>query len=173
MAEHAGLGDIKSRLTVYIGKVPPMGEYQSLDTIRALTQGEIRMIGQACGNGWRKVFNVYSKLLFCLDPVYFHYTREADSWQQFRDHSLLQINSHTLLMFSPPGDILSEDSLHIIMGRTYAKSLPLADELIWLDEEFAWIPGKRVIVCPYFDYRQLSNIKIQRLAGMILQFSLP
>jgi hypothetical protein len=58
-------------------------------------------------------------------------------------------------------------SIHIIMGKTYAKSFDFADKLIWLDNEFAIKPENNVIVCPYFDYRQLSNIKIIRLVEMI------
>jgi hypothetical protein len=57
------------------------------------------------------------------------------------------------------------------MGRTYAKSLvqskQLTVPLTWLDGEFAINKKERVIVCPYFDYRQLSNIKIVRLATLI------
>jgi len=61
------------------------------------------------------------------------------------------------------------------MGRTYAKSLVnsqlLTAPLTWLDDEFAINKEARVIVCPYFDYRQLSNIKIVRLAQLMKSLS--
>ena len=61
--------------------------------------------------------------------------------------------------------------IHLIIGKTYAKLLvnatQLECELTWLDNEFAINTQHRVIVCPYFDYRQLSNIKIERLAAMM------
>jgi hypothetical protein len=65
------------------------------------------------------------------------------------------------------------------MGKTYAKqSLPvLAIEplvnLQWLDADFAVDPEHGIIVCPYFDYRQLSNSKIDRLVDLIIKFSGP
>lgn len=56
------------------------------------------------------------------------------------------------------------------MGRTYARALVnsgrLDVPLTWLDHEFAINAASRVIVCPYFDYRQLSNLKIDRLAAL-------
>ena len=40
--------------------------------------------------------------------------------------------------------------------------------LTWLDNDFAINPDIGLIVCPYFDYRQLSNIKIESLAELML-----
>jgi hypothetical protein len=37
-----------------------------------------------------------------------------------------------------------------------------------LDNDFAINRSLKIIVCPYFDYRQLSNIKIERLAELIV-----
>jgi hypothetical protein len=37
----------------------------------------------------------------------------------------------------------------------------LACQLHWLNEEFAIDPLNKVLVTPYFDYRQLSNEKIE------------
>jgi len=39
-------------------------------------------------------------------------------------------------------------------------------ELSWLDNKFAIDKINRVIVLLYFDYRQLSNIKIDRLTKL-------
>jgi len=176
--QHIGFGDKCCSIAVYIGNQPPMDEYQHLDHLTALRTGDIANIVQHCGNGWRKVFNVYAKLLYSLDTTLFSFKTLAPTWQEYRDNFLLQANSNTALLFNAP--ILSgsdqaayshEKIIHIIMGRTYAKSLVnanlLAPPLTWLDDEFAINAQAGVIVCPYFDYRQLSNIKILRLAALM------
>ena len=53
------------------------------------------------------------------------------------------------------------------MGKTYANKLGLAEQALWLNEFFAINKTTNTIVCPYFDYRQLSNIKISQLANLI------
>lgn len=153
-----------------------MSEYADLVNIKPLTRGEISLINDACGNGWRKVFNVYAKVLFSLEPTLFPYQKVENTWQHYRDKHLLQHNSRTALLFSAPqlnttkGNA-EQQFIHIICGKSYAKHLlnsgQLAAQLIWLDEEFAIDKNNRIIVCPYFDYRQLSNIKIERLAALI------
>ncbi len=166
-----GLGCRDFTIAVYIANTPAMLEYQNLTQVSSLTCGEITAIGQACGNGWRKVFNVYAKLLYALPKDHFDFTLLAPSWQQYRDKYLLQENSQTALLFSPPHLTGGSKTLHIICGRTYAKELinnnKLTAQLTWLDEEFAIDKQNRVVVCPYFDYRQLSNVKIDRLAVML------
>jgi len=170
-----GLGDGQFSFAVYIANQPNLPEYQSLSRLTALTKGEIANIGQACGNGWRKVFNVYAKLLYALDKKYFSFSEQASTWQEYRDLYLLQQGSGTALIFNPPNVTLFSNNLdirtlHIICGRTYAKQLisdGLDVQLIWLDDEFAVDVAHNVVVCPYFDYRQLSNHKIQRLSVML------
>ena len=177
-AEDVGFGDSEYTIAVYIGNQPPMEQYQSLSTLTALNVGDITNIVQYCGNGWRKVFNVYAKLLYALDTQTFTFATLAPTWQEYRERFLLQAQSKVALLFSAPN--LSNDQsvkqkskkqIHIIMGRTYAKSLinsaQLTTQLTWLDDEFAINKADRIIVCPYFDYRQLSNIKIDRLAALI------
>lgn len=170
-----GLGDAKFNFAVYLGNMPPMLEYQQLESLQPVVGGELHAIGQACGNGWRKVFNVYAKLLFALDNNNFDFSQQAETWQAYRDSKLLQAESGTALLFSPPLFMSDENVIHIICGRTYAKQLiadGLAVDLIWLDEEFAIDKKRRLVVCPYFDYRQLSNIKITRLAVMLHEMKL-
>ena len=182
--QEVGLGDSDYSLAVYIAKRPPLLEYQQLDELTAVTQGEIANIGQQCGNGWRKVFNVYAKLLYDLDKQQFNFSQLAPTWQQYRDDYLLQPQSKTALLFSAPLFSTSisevknlgstEKVIHIIMGRTYAKSLinsgQLDVQLTWLDNEFAISTAQRLIVCPYFDYRQLSNVKIVKLGVLMKEF---
>ncbi|WP_299074559.1 hypothetical protein [uncultured Paraglaciecola sp.] len=166
-----GLGDPNAQFNVYIGNYPSISEYSNLDLTKPLSAGEIHSIGQACGNGWRKVFNVYAKLVFALNAENIVALQGAQSWQEYRDHTLLQSLSNTNLLFSPPQliDVKSSNShsVYIVMGKTYAKSLNLPCTLHWLDHEFALNTHLKLLVCPYFDYRQLSNIKIIRLVKLI------
>ncbi|WP_341503453.1 hypothetical protein [Gallaecimonas sp. GXIMD4217] len=165
-----GLGDGQYRVAVYVAKGPPMAELQGLDELRPLVGGEIDHINAACGNGWRKLFNVYAKVLFAL-PDAFGFAEQAPTWQRYRDERLLQPGSTTALLLSPPRLGERPDVLHIIAGRTHARDLlargELQAQLTWLDEEFAICPEHRLLVCPYFDYRQLSNSKIARLSELV------
>jgi len=169
-----GLGDPLAQFKVYIANRPNFSGYLNLDSVNPLSTGEIHAIGQACGNGWRKVFNVYAKLLFALNAENIVSLQRAQSWQNYRDHALLQASSNTSLLFSPPkiSHVEGKDNkaIHLIMGKTYAKSLNLSHPLTWLDHEFAFDAGSKLIVCPYFDYRQLSNVKIIRLVELLKQF---
>lgn len=175
-----GLGCSKFTFAVYLANTPNMLEYQNIHEVTSLVSGEVNAIGQACGNGWRKVFNVYAKLLYALNKEDFAFSSLTPSWQQFRDNYLLQSGSNTALLFTPP--ILNPNSktIHVICGKTYAKHLmtsaelkpELKPELKWLDQEFAIDETHNLIVCPYFDYRQLSNIKIERLALMLSELKI-
>ena len=171
-----GLGDRPFTFAVYIANQPAMPEYSSLKVLKVIQNGEIDKIGNTCGNGWRKVFNVYAKLLYALNVNDFTFSTLAPTWQSYRDRYLLQADSRTALIFTPPTNHffscqLARSAVHIICGRTYAKQLikngDLALQLIWIDEEFAVDLTLKVIVCPYFDYRQLSNAKIERLSAML------
>ncbi|CAM3838176.1 MULTISPECIES: DUF6942 family protein [Pseudoalteromonas] len=167
-----GFGEQPFKVAVYIANTPPMAEYNDLCTLSPLATGQINTINQACGNGWRKVFNVYAKVLFALPSEFYQFAKLAPTWQQYRDTHLLQSNSQTALLFSPP-QLINSTTLHIIAGRTYAKALIsqglLTAQLQWLDEEFAIDRANKLIVCPYFDYRQLSNIKIARLSQLVAE----
>lgn len=148
-----------------------MLEYQRLYEVTSLVEGEINVINQACGNGWRKIFNVYAKLLYALDKKHFHYSDKAPTWQEYRDKYLLQAKNKTALLFSAPKLMQGRDVVHIICGKGHAKGLinsgKLVTKLVWLNEEFAIDRDNKLIVCPYFDYRQLSNVKIERMAGLL------
>ncbi len=161
-----GLGSANAWLRVYVEKRPNLTQFQALDTLSPLLPGELTHIGQECGNGWRKLFNTYAKLCMALGLC-------DAPWQAFRDEHLLQANSQTQLLFNQPD--LSKPGVHIIAGRTFAKKLLENPEfeanLVWLDDEFAIDAQHSLIVCPYFDYRQLSNIKLARLVTLIQSLS--
>jgi hypothetical protein len=148
--------------------------------------GEIASIGQQCGNGWRKVFNVYAKLLFALKHPNMPMLVESADWQAYRDGALLSAESNNALIFhSPDNDIIPINNqtsdasssasnapaqpaaIHLVMGKGYAKGLRLANCLHWFDDHFAVSSADNLIVCPYFDYRQLSNLKIIQLVEHI------
>lgn len=154
-----GLGDSQPHLSVYIANRPPLDEYQNLQTVRPLREGDVAAIAQQTGNHWRKIFNVYAKLGFALhDEGY-------SSWQAYRDGFLLQAGSKQALLFSTPD--LGKPGLHLIMGKTYARNCSLNAKLTALDSSFQINHDSRLLVVPYFDYRQLSNEKIVRLVVLI------
>ncbi|MDU0355248.1 hypothetical protein RS130_16255 [Paraglaciecola aquimarina] len=172
MSKLYGLGEVDAQFKVYIANQPNFQQFSNLTTVQALGRGEIHAIGQACGNGWRKVFNVYSKLLFALCDTQLTHVSQCQSWQMYRDQVLLQVGSNTALLFSDPildasPTTKTKQDIHVVMGKTYANSLQLASSLHWLDKEFAIDQQNKLVVCPYFDYRQLSNIKIMRLVELI------
>lgn len=175
-----GLGDPSALLRVYMANQPNHhfinANPSSVEDLVPVEKNELYECGQACGNGWRKVFNVYAKLVFALSNEHFadfsHYTK----WQEYRDDLLLKANSNTALIFTEP--VLTSfdnkaDSLHLVMGKAYAISLLENNlignphDMIWLNNEFAMNTKRRVIICPYFDYRQLSNIKILYLIDLV------
>jgi hypothetical protein len=197
-----GLGNIDAKLVFYIKNRPPLTTYESLNCVKAIVPSEIAHICQETGNHWRKIFNVYAKLLFELS------SKQFSSWQHLRDDFILQAHSDNCLLFSTPyflatshceTSFLAKNSiesalpepnapdsktlssttpkpvkkLHIILGKGYAEQLGLCNDCTWLSHDFAINNGLGIIICPYFDYRQLSNIKIVQLAALIRQLTAP
>lgn len=159
-----GLGDRNARVRVYIANRPAFSLNRDDKGVVGLTHGDIDAIGKACGNGWRKVFNVYAKVLYAL-PEKLQF-KQGDRWQQFRDTHLLQANSNTALIFNEPSEF-DASALNIITGRTFAQEMRIAGSLYWVTPEFAICKRLNLVVCPYFDYRQLSNVKILYLIDLI------
>lgn len=182
-----GLGDDqvmpnKVCINVYMANRPPMPPYDLLSDLQPMSGGEINAIGQHTGNHWRKVFNVYAKLMFEFMQTlqgrgmntlahFCEMLSEHKSWQHYRDHQLLQSQSGCRLLFGAPL-LGSGDDIHIIMGKGYAQQLGFDYEPPYLvnheHQDFALYREQRVILCPYFDYRQLSNIKISALVDIML-----
>ncbi|MDC8829496.1 DUF6942 family protein [Alteromonas gilva] len=163
-----GIGDPQARLRVYIGNRPNTVIEHATPGITPLVAGNICRIGQDCGNGWRKVFNVFAKLAYAL-PSPASFRQGHPRWQAFRDNSLLQANSDCALMFSEPKEF-SKDAIHIISGKTFANTLHIAPSLHWITPDFAIDAQRHVVVCPYFDYRQLSNSKILFLVELLAEY---
>nr|WP_232849845.1 hypothetical protein [Bowmanella yangjiangensis] len=165
-----GLGDTNALIKVYIANRPM--PYQHLSVCQPIVIGDIAELGRACGNGWRKVFNVYAKLVFALQAQDIKLASGTPNWQHYRDNHLLQAGSATALLFSPPVLDEQQQAIQIISGRTYANALNKQQSLglFWLTPEFAVNPRYRLFVCPYFDYRQLSNDKIGYLQSLLGEY---
>jgi len=159
-----GIGDKNCNLTVYIENRPPIDEYQILEDLIPAIEGELSRIGRETGNHWRKIIDLYAKLGFSLN------SEGHMTWQSYRDCFLLTSASHQALLFDDHIVTEHENCTNIICGKTYAMKLLDADTLIWLDDNFAVNNAKNVIVAPYFDYRQLSNIKLEKLVSIIHSF---
>jgi hypothetical protein len=162
-----GLGNNNAKIKTYIENRPPLPFYENLISMHAIESNEIADIAQKTGNHWRKIFNVYAKVAYQLKA------EQLTTWQLLRDERLLKSNSDYALIFSTPDfnmvNINALNTVHIVMGKTYATKLGLAEKAYWLNPYFAINENKRVIICPYFDYRQLSNIKITQLTQLIKQ----
>ena len=167
-----GFGCNQYQLAFYVENAPQFSSYATPNSLIELPPGAINEISMACGNGWRKQFNVYAKFIYNLSPSVFSGKTAAPTWQQYRDTQLLQQGSATALLFSPP-NYTRANTLHIIAGRGYAKKLAsqnlLGGNLTWLNDEFAYNIENKLLVSPFLDYRQLSNRKIDFLAQMCEQ----
>ena len=184
MSIRVGLGSDNARLNVYIANRPPLERYEALDSCTPLGLGEIAHIAKETGNHWRKIFNVYAKLVYGLDEKIQSLPSQKksvvslnlgalqfDRWQSYRDAALLQLGSDTALWFSPHLNLNCESTLggniQLVMGRQYAASLDLPSMEVY-DRDFAVNFERGLIVTPYFDYRQLSNIKLEVLTRLIV-----
>lgn len=152
-----------------------MPEFSDHDGILPLLPGDIYRVGQETGNHWRKIFNVYAKLLFELGGPR---VSEFSRWQSYRDERMLQTDSGIALIFSgfeslkklAPNPLTSKNrqgEVTLIMGKQFAEDIGFWEyEGRWVDQSFA-VNSKGWILCPYFDYRQLSNARIGRLVSLI------
>ena len=158
-----GLGNPSATFVAHIENVPPLPQYQSLSSCLPLVPNDISMIASLTGNHWRKIFNVYAKLIFELSP------NKHSTWQDLREYELLQKQSSQSLLFSPPSltQLSNKATITLVLGKTYATRLEISDKCHWVSSSFAINEEKRLIICPYFDYRQLSNKKITQLCQLI------
>lgn len=161
----SGLGDEHAEFCVYLANRPPMPEFTDHEGLLPLLPGDIYRIGQETGNHWRKIFNVYAKLLFELGGMR---TEGSATWQAYRDGKMLQAGSKVALIYGSSVASNTETSkITLIMGKQFADDTDFWKyDGQWINADFA-INSKGWILCPYFDYRQLSNIKITTLVSII------
>lgn len=162
-----GLGAAHGDINFYIANRPPIDSYPDMNELRGLAMGELTHIVKNTSNHWRKVFNVYAKLLFDWYQLQQRHDLPG-TWQEYRDLELFQSHSREALLFSSPQFDQDPTRIHIIAGKTYAANLALPP-LLWVDAYFAINKEYRLIVAPYPDYRQLSNERITRLIELISQ----
>jgi len=175
--QEVGIGSPHSALAVYIGNRPPLPEFESLEILIPLYEGCVANIVEQTGNHWRKIFNVYAKLGFALSQRNDQGLALSDggqtSWQGYRDQMLLRDKSGLSLLFSQPDFSISEltiaKQVHIISGKKHADTLNVAalPDLMEVGEDFVVSRACKVIVTPYFDYRQLSNKKLDKLVEIV------
>lgn len=170
----SGLGNPNGLIQVYIANVPDFADYQIREWVLPMKNGEIADVGKQCGNGWRKVFNVFAKLVFELNQTK-EFVPHYGTWQQLRDDYLLQEGSETCLNFAKPlwEDMASDQRVNIVMGKQFALDCQFPFALDWIDSKFALNEERKLIVCPYFDYRQLTNERISQLVRMIIKLVQP
>ena len=162
-----GFGGQEFDVAIYIANRPMFDHYATLNYLQPLQLGEAAFIVAHTSNHWRKIFNVYAKFIVALKGE----NNCGGNWQFYRDNYLLQPQGNEALLFSRPdfsSPIFASQKypsklVHIIAGKSYAHSLQLPFSLDWQDTYFAINKEHRVIVCPYLDYRQLSNERIMRL----------
>ena len=173
MVKQDGLGAAKdganSWLFLYIQNRPPLPQFAPGCGVQPLLTGDIAAIAQQTGNHWRKVFNVLAKVLF--DWI----EHSFDSWQQLRDEQLLQGNDGIVMYFVDGPELLhraqlnlteTTDACHWLVGEQNGMALS-GQNLVWLNEHFAQVPGKSIWTTPYLDYRQFSNIKIEQFLALV------
>jgi len=156
-----GIGDEHCKLAIYIGNRPPLDEYLVREQLIPARGDELARIGRETGNHWRKIINIYAKLGYMLDPKNF------PTWQAYRDDFLLTRESQQALLFNNAIATRAPDGIGIICGKTHAMTLVDESDLQWIDSDFAINRSLRLIVTPYFDYRQLSNVKLEKLVEII------
>lgn len=157
------MGDFDA-LWVWCEHCPPMAPYDALVDTMAVAPGDLLAIGQFTGNHWRKIFNVYAKCVFAAGQD------RAQSWQDYRDNELLQPSSGTRLIWQAQQWTGGQPRvLHWIMGKTYAAKLGLEPKAgaVRMNTDFAVNHELNYVITPYFDYRQLSNLKIEQLIKLI------
>lgn len=165
-----GLGAKNAKIHFYIANRPPFEEYSLLQCLQALKPGELDYIVAHSSNHWRKVFNVYAKLLHAWYSS-LGLKDLPETWQEYRDTTLFQSHSDEALLFSPPRLSEVPAVFHIVAGKTYASRLNLP-ELQWHNRHFASHAHSKLIVAPYPDYRQLSNARIEELIELMQSFRL-
>jgi len=159
-----GIGDKNAQLAVYIGNRPPLKEFKNTRKITPVVDGELTKIAQRTGNHWRKIFNIYAKIGFMLD------NRSYATWQLYRDNQLLQAGSNQALVFDQKIVTNTLECITIVCGKQHAALVLESSAIEWIDDDFAIDRTNRTLVTPYFDYRQLSNAKLETLHQLIHQF---
>lgn len=156
----SGLGSLDYHLGIYIGNQPDCPSINDLQIVRSAKAGEIVDIIGFTGNHWRKVFSICAKLGFSLWPS------DVANWQTYRDEELFQQGSKMALLFSLPKEP-APGKLHLVLGKQYCEKIFPDKRFMQGVDGFPVHPEWNLIQTPYFDYRQLSNQRLEVLIGLI------
>jgi hypothetical protein len=161
-----GFGDAQAKLMVCIGNRPDVESCRTMTGVQPIIKDQLASIVAETGNHWRKIFNIYAKLLHQLENTSFA------TWQDYRDEKLLMKNCGHAMIFS---DVIScrekTSGTIIVSGKTYAEAQGVMEGCVQIDESFYLNKAQKIIVAPYFDYRQLSNLKIEKLVELVQNIS--
>lgn len=166
-----GLGPEQFNVAIYLPHTPPSHFTQSLMTLRPLAEGELTTLITDGGNHWRKIINLAAKLGAALQPEW------SLPWQDYRDQQLCRSTSDIALLFSAPPRIALDQAprssapygtraVSIVCGHGYCGRCYDGVEFQAINEDFSVNRAYKLIDSPYFDYRQLSNVKLDCLAAL-------
>ena len=156
-----GFGSPQANLIIYCNNTPTTSLLIN-NQIIPICYPDIEKINTDNGNGWRKIFNVYAKLLFEINPLKFK------SWQDLRNDFLLQSHCNHQLVLNPDSiPSLNNNTLQILMGKTFALTHYNETQIDWIEPHIAKVKDENVFITPYFDYRQFNNEKIKNFAKIV------
>jgi len=160
-----GFGNPSARLRFVVENPPPMSQYQNLSTVLPLSTQQRVLIEQECGNHWKKIFACLAKI---SHPIF---GQINGTWQDYRQEHLLRSGGNEALLFHHKGlglsDLLAKpNQVTLIMGKRLSQLLAIDDSPCEKGDFFE-VADTSVLITPYPDYRQLSNVKIDRLITLI------
>lgn len=146
-----------SQLHFLVPHAPPLMQCDGAQgTLPAMDNRLLESL-MATGNHWRKIINCAAKTAYLWQP------QGYQTWQNYRDDFLLRGNSQQFLHWGQC-DVHALSGFKIITGKQHGQNL-LGP--VWQEGDFYLEAEQGIIVSPYFDYRQLSNLKIQQLVGYL------
>lgn len=157
----AGIGKVSTKedkylLQLYIPHRPTMAEYENLQDIQPINNGDIDKIIIACGNHWRKIFVIFAKIASAIDD------REL-SWKTYLAEHLLQDSGSERLVFCEDLQFLDKEPasvIHIFSGKYCGDTAGHIQQCSEIAPGFFQNEKGQIFITPYFDYRQFSNAKI-------------
>ena len=155
------IGEATAVLNVCINNVPEWPSQTFPENTTTLSGNELSQLIAVNSNHWRKIFNVYAKLLHAINP------KNTDDWRQVRDHRLLQAGNQHALTLGTPRLEQPLKSLTLIAGKQFAENLGLLTNAQEIHPGIYRPSINNCLVVPYFDYRALSDKKIAWLADEI------
>lgn len=158
----SGFGHCQPKWVLHIANRPELDEFQH-SNFRTLKTGEAAEVIKQTSNHWRKVFSIMAKISFAL------FNTECETWQEYRDTKLLTSEGFEALNYQPYSNNTKHDYFSIVAGFTYAETQLNLDNFYPVDGDIKILfkPDETVAVTPYFDWRQLTNEKLDKLITLM------